>query len=581
MVGASAQLAAFGAADQYLSAQPQITYFKQIWRRYTQFAMEQIQQSWTGDADFGKKATVNLSRAGDLVTEVWLQARLPDLATLNHIVNATPLATAPVIYEARSTAQDAVRVRAYTCGAATSYVAAFLDEAGSVTSVRLNTNNLGVTATTSASVASGSVALVPYGDGAASASTLVLSSANGTTHTSVELVPGVSYKLSMDAGATVTPSIVQLQTVTSGTSSVSFGATEADPQALYVAQVSAVLSGASVPSVAQYVLKAKWCNSVGHALVQSVEWEMGGTRIDRHTAEHWDMWCELSEPEEKRPGYSDMIGRYDDYDINDDTKSSGAARYVFVPMRFSFNTSPGSALPLLALQFHDVKLNFEFRPFMELVKTNVPLTNVVAEPTMQCQVFATYVFLSQDERMRFANMPHEYLIEQVQAQVENVAAPAAMDGVVNRKLTLNLNHPIKEIIFVYQASSNTLKHTRDGNNWFDYDIPARATEEIFEEANIQMNGHDRFVKRPAKYWRLVVPWSHHSRIPAKKVHCYSFALHPESWQNPSGAANFSRIDTAHLNMTLNSNLLAGRIRIHALGYNILRIANGLGGLVFA
>lgn len=578
MVGASAQLAAFGAADQYLSAQPQITYFKQIWRRYTQFAMEQIQQSWTGDADFGKRATVNLSRAGDLVTEVWLQVRLPDLGTLNHIVNATRLATAPVIYEARSTAQGAMRVRAYTSGAALSYLASFLDEAGGVTSARLNTGNLGVTVTTSAD-ATDNVRLVPVLPSTGSA--IVLTSNGGYAHTSTALTPGVSYRVSLDGGATTTPAIVRLQTVASGADAVTFEVTGADPRAVYLATVSTALSGEPVASVTQPVLKAKWCNSVGHALVQAVEWEMGGTRIDRHTAEHWDMWCEVSEPEEKRPGYSDMIGRYDAYDINDDSKSSGGGRYVFVPMRFSFNTNPGSALPLLALQFHDVKLNFEFRPFMELVKTNVPLTNVVAEPTMQCQLFATYVFLSQDERMRFASMPHEYLIEQVQAQVENVAAPSALDGVINRKLTLNLNHPVKEIIFVYQAASNTLRHTRDGNNWFEYDIPGRATEEIFEEANIQMNGHDRFVKRPAKYWRLVVPWSHHSRIPSKKVHCYSFALHPESWQNPSGAANFSRIDTAHLSMTLNPNLQAGRIRVHGLAYNILRIANGQGGLVFA
>lgn len=576
MVGASAQLAAFGAADQYLSAQPQITYFKQIWRRYTQFAMEHIEQSWTGDADFGKKATVNLSRAGDLVTEVWLQVRLPDLASLNHITNATASALAPVISSARHTTQDGMAVAAHTCGGATSYVLSLLDT--SVVSARLNTGNAGVTVVTPAAA---SVALVPFGPGSSGAATLQLATADDLTHTSTALTPGVQYGISLNGGTTRTPCIVQLRTVASGATSVAFAVTGADPAALYTAQVSAVLAGASAPSATQPVLKAKWCNSVGHALVQSVEWEIGGTRIDRHTAEHWDMWCELSEAEEKRAGYSDMIGRYDDYNINYDATSSGGERYLFVPMRFAFNTSPGSALPLLALQFHDVKLNFEFRTLLELIKTNVPVTNLASEPAMQCKVFANYVFLSQDERMRFAQMPHEYLIEQLQAQVENVAAPAAMDGVVNRKLTLNLNHPIKEILFVYQASQNTQRDTRDGNNWFVYDIPGRATEEIFEEANIQMNGHDRFVKRPAKYWRLAVPWSHHTRIPAKKVHCYSFALHPESWQNPSGAANFSRIDTAHLNMTLNANLAAGRIRVHSLGYNILRIANGLGGLVFA
>lgn len=579
MVGASAQLAAFGAADQYLSAQPQITYFKQIWRRYTQFAMESIEQSWTGDADFSKKATVNLSRAGDLVTEVWLQIKVPDLVTLNHITNATASATQPVIHYARNLSQDTLNVKAYRCGAATSYAASFIATTGAAAqSVRLNAANLGVTVTLSSTPAA-AVTLVPFGVGASAASTLTLTG-SGTTWTSTALTENVAYALCFGTEIGSRTTLVKL--ASSSSTDVQFTVTGADPALSYAAQVSASLSGSPVSSVAQTVLKAKWCNSVGHALISSVEWELGGSRIDRHTAEHFDMWCELTEPEEKRAGYSDMIGRYDDYDINYDAKSSGGSRYLFVPMRFSFNTSPGSALPLLALQFHDTKLNFEFRSFLELVKTNVALVNVVQEPSMeQCKLFATYVFLSQDERMRFAQMPHEYLIEQVQAQVENVAGASAIDGVVNRKIALNLNHPVKELMFVYQEKTKTSKDSVLGNTWFDYNIPGRESEEIFEEANIQMNGHDRFVKRPAKYWRLVVPWSHHTRIPTKKVHCYSFALTPESSGNPSGAANFSRIDTAHLSLTLNSNIMAGRIRIHALGYNILRIANGLGGLVFA
>lgn len=579
MVGASAQLAAFGAADQYLSAQPQITYFKQIWRRYTQFAMEAIEQSWTGDVDFGKKATVNLSRAGDLVTEVWLQIKLPDLAGLNHITNATPLSTQPVVFYARNTAQDTLKVDAYTCGGAQSYLAFFSTPAGTVQAARLNTGNLGVSLTLGSAPDSAPL-LVPFGSGSSGVATLT-ATGSGTAWTSAALTPDVSYAVCFGTNTTSRVAVVKLATGVTA-SSTSFVVTGVDAAATYTVQVSAVLSSASVVSASQTLLKAKWCNSVGHALMSSVEWELGGSRIDRHTAEHFDMWCELTEASEKRAGYSDMIGRYDAYDINDDTKSSGAERTLFVPLRFSFNTGPGSALPLLALQFHDCKLNFEFRSFLELVKTNVPLVNVQRELSMaQCKLFATYVFLSQEERMRFAQMPHEYLIEQLQAQVENVAAASATDGVVNRKITLTLNHPIKEIMFVFHASSNIAKDPVNGNNHFEYDLPGRTTEEIFDEANIQMNGHDRFVKRPAKYWRLVVPYSHHTRVPTKKVHCYSFALHPESWQNPSGAANFSRIDQAHLNLALNPNIPAGRMRIHALGYNVLRIANGMGGLVFS
>lgn len=578
MVGATAQLAAFGAADQYLSAQPQITYFKQIWRRYTQFAMESVNRDFVGDAAFGRQATVELgSAAADLVTEVWLQVKLPALANLNHITNATPLASAPVVHYARNTAEDALKVIAYSCGAATDYVASFL-ATSAVQSVRLRTADLGVAVTLAASSTS-ALTLVPFGVGAGGQSTITLTG-SGASYSSAALTPGVAYALCFGGDVAARDALVMLKQTT-GALSVTFEVAGADPELTYVSQVSAVVSAASAASVAQTVLKAKWCNSVGHALISGVEWQIGGSKIDRHTAEHLDMWCELTEREEKRAGYSDMIGRYDAYDINHDATSSGAERYLFVPMRFSFNTSPGNALPIVALSAHNVKLNFEFRSFLELIKSNVSLTNVVSEPAMECKCFATYIFLSPDERRRFTDMPHEYLIETLQAQPENVTAPASLNGVVNRKIRLNFSHPIKEIMFAYQAATNTQKDTRLGNNWFDYDIPGYASEEVFDEANIQFNGHDRFVKRPAKYWRLAVPYTHHTRIPTKKVHCYSFALHPESWKNPSGAANFSRIDNADLSLTLNPNLLAGRIRIHAVGYNVLRIVGGQGGLVFA
>lgn len=575
MGGGIAQLAAFGAADQYLSAQPQITYFKQIWRRYTQFAMEGIEQSWTGDVDFGKKCTINLSRAGDLVTEVWLQIALPDLSTLNHITAASRRSDMAVIYKARNTSAQSLQIDAYPCTlTTTTKYAVYLRSGAAYQGGNASISEAGVL-TLTFSVDPGTVTLAPLG---ATGSPIIMTTGDSPTVRTATLLANTAYAMRIGTDVTSKNHIFMLVAPLEASQNLTFAVAGVDPSLTYQARV---LNTNNALFGEVHVLKAKWCNSVGHALVSSVEWELGGSRIDRHTGEHYDMWCEVSESEEKRKGYSEMIGRYDAYDINDDSASFSKAKVLFVPLRFSFNTSAGSALPLLALQFHDCKLNFEFRPFMELIKTNVEISGVLQEPGMDCKVFATYVFLSQEERMRFAQMPHEYLIEQVQAQVENVAAASSSNGTLTRKFTLAFNHPIKELMFVYHASDNLVKSPLNGNNWFDYDIPEFADEELFGQANIQMNGHDRFVKRPAKYWRLVVPWSHHSRCPTKKVHCYSFALHPESWQNPSGAANFSRIDSAQLYVEFNSNIKAGRIRIHALGYNVLRIANGLAGLAFA
>ena len=580
MPGGLAQIAAVGTADQYLVANPQITMFKQIWRRYTNFALESISQTWTGDCDFGKKCTVVLAKSGDLVSDVWVQMSLPDLADINHINGAGRLPGAPVITKARSTTQAAILVEAYGCEVL-NYILSLRSDNSAVTGVAMaGASGLVLTLASAPTT----VTLVPLsGTGMATLECDV--SGSTATVPDATLVAGVAYGVCVNGStATMKNHVVQRFTAQSTSQDPVFTVSGVDPAVpIYRAKVLALVSSATVASVQASVMKAKWCNSVGHALVSAVEWEMGGSRIDRHTGEHWDMWTELSEKAEKREGYSAMIGRYDAYDINYDATSSGGARTLFVPLRFSFNQSPGSALPLVALQFHDCRLNFEFRLFSELIRTNVPAVErlyIPVEPTLDSTVFATYVFLSQEERSRFAQMPHEYLIEQLQTQVEAVPSFESVNGTLTRKFTLTLNHPVKEIVWAFQAWDTYQRDSAVGNDWFNYNIPGRETEEIFQTAKIQMNGHDRFTERPAQYFRLVQPWTHHSRVPTKKVHAYSFALHPEAW-TPSGAANFSRIDSAQLYMQFNPRIPAGSLRIHALGYNVLRIANGLSGIVFA
>lgn len=575
MPGGMTQIAAVGTADQYLVGNPQVTMWKQVWRRYTNFALESIVQSWTGDCDFGKKCTVVLARSGDLVSDCWLEINLPSLANLNHIPTPQRLSTAPAITFARSTTQSNLTVRAYGCNA-NNYVCSLRSANSPVTSVAwsdttglsltLATNNFvslhdlsGNTTAITASVSS-SVATVSY-------SALAAGIANGIT-----------YGVQVGSGSTVwTNHVVQVRAGGLGVDPV-FAMANVNPSVpAYYATVVTQVANTTTRSGEEIVMKAKWCNEVGHALISAVEWEMGGSRIDRHNPQHWSMWNEVSENAEKRDGYSDMVGRYDAYDINYDATSFGAdSKLLYVPLRFTFNQSPGSALPLVALQFHDCRLNFEFADVYSLLVTNVPRLNVQTLPTLDASVYSTYAFLSQEERSRFAQMPHEYLIEQLQPQVETISAASSPNGTLTRKFTLTFTHPVKEIMWAFQATSSLT-----ANDYFNYDVPHYEDQDIFGSAKIQMNGHDRFAERPARYFRLVQPWTYHTRVPTKKVYVYSFALHPEAW-NPSGAANYSRIDTSQLYLNnLNPNIPIGTLRIHAISYNVLRIANGLSGVVFA
>ena len=335
--------------------------------------------------------------------------------------------------------------------------------------------------------------------------------------------------------------------------------------------------------------RLRWCNGVGYALMTTCEIELGGSRIDKHFSEFWDIWSELSEKEEKRAGLWGMIGKYSESEYATWAREMSAQRVLYVPLTFCYNRSPGLALPLVALQYHSINVNFEFRPYMELLKSYVLVggtdTAVTAlssksgglPPTfVDCKLYVDFVFLDAEERRRFAGAPHEYLVEQLQF----VGDEAVNENALNRKITLSFNHPVKELLVVYVPASSYAVDTRSGNSIFDYNVPSYPAEDVFVSMKLLLNGHDRFSERPGSYFRLVQPYQHHTRVPSKKVYAYSFALTPEDFQ-PSGSCNFSRLDTAQLAVQLSPNITQGRVKVFATSYNVLRIASGLSGLAFA
>jgi hypothetical protein len=199
-----------------------------------------------------------------------------------------------------------------------------------------------------------------------------------------------------------------------------------------------------------------------------------------------------------------------------------------------------------------------------------------------CQLYVDMVYLDTEERRRMSAMEHEQLITQVQYLGDYTIAPA--DPGMVKKIPLDgLNHPIKELIFVYQGWQRYQTDAVNGNDHFNYQLPAGfETEDAFSLVRLTLNGTERMPPRPGQYFRQVQPYQHHTRVPAKHVLCYNFGLEPES-KNPTGSCNFSRLEQASLNVTLNSNIdpNGGRVKVYALGYNLLRYAQGLAGLAFS
>jgi hypothetical protein len=190
-------------------------------------------------------------------------------------------------------------------------------------------------------------------------------------------------------------------------------------------------------------------------------------------------------------------------------------------------------------------------------------------------LWVDYVFLDTDERRRFAQLSHEYLIEQLQfTGEENISGTSS-------KVKLNFNHPVKELVWVMQnATGNTAAsgNTPASDKFGDF-TDATLGNNYTVSAKLQLNGHDRFAERQGKYFNMVQPFQHHTNVPTNAgINVYSFALKPEEHQ-PSGTLNFSRIDSAVLNVTTLST--AARIRVYAVNYNVLRVMSGMGGLAYS
>ena len=362
----------------------------------------------------------------------------------------------------------------------------------------------------------------------------------------------------------------------------------------------------------------------GHKMIKFAEIEIGGQKIDKHYGEWLDIWNQLSSPSENLHKLYQMV----DGDLV--TADSSHNTKYYIPLQFWFNRNPGLALPLIALQYHEVKVIIEFEALKNIrmsdgtdtvcgFKNSDGGADVSNVNIQNACLYCDYIFLDTDERRRFAQVSHEYLIEQVQHG--GTQSYSQTTSKVN--INLNLNHPVKELVWVVQnqAQKHTYNYTQDCDSKGGDVAGHESTIEFVRTAKIQLNGHDRFRERQGSYFRCVQPYQHHSgALPQARtlgkaddvsdhgtpndefgyIYSYSFALKPEEHQ-PSGTCNFSRIDNAVLNMTLqpsrsgkpwNGNLKTSTthsttpntdkdVRIYAVNYNVLRIMSGMGGLAYS
>ena len=320
-----------------------------------------------------------------------------------------------------------------------------------------------------------------------------------------------------------------------------------------------------------------WTNELGHSIIKNIDFLIGGEIIDSIDGDWLDIYSQFYLEEGKKEGYSEMIKKnksFDNYTYNDKIN-------LFIPLPFWFCRNIGSSLPLVALQYHDVVVNVQLRPLKECFFSQVEGELPKHVSIINSRIYCDYIFLDSKERKIFAQSNHEYLITQHQKNDNNIIRY----GNSSLNVELEFNHPTKSMYWILRN-----KEAGKMNLWGEYALNSERLRmtpliEILKSVEMKINGQDRFSEREAEHFRLIEPYNYGKIIPEKFMYTYNFCINPNSYQ-PSGTINFSRIDNSNMIFKFNMDSIVNNdndidIKIFAVNYNILIIANGMGGTKYS
>lgn len=539
MSGCIIQLVAYGIEDLYLSSDPQITFFKLIYRRYTNFAIESVVQNFSSSINFGESATCVLSRVGDLVGKIFLYIELPAIPKING-----------------NTSNDHLKL-------------AWVNNIGYaiIGDILLNIG--------------GKIITRNYGEWLYIWS-LVSGKQDNARNKMIGNIPSMyTFSDNKEGYKLYVP--------------LEFWFCRNNGLALPII----ALAYSDVKLIVTF-RKFNNCFRIGPTnsieIMEDIapfepgdyiEQTINGITVQGYVIEYDFITKKLyyikiyppTSPRKKFESFQD-----DQYENYTD----------FARARKSHNNIPNKNIDY-------VKLSIPFRIYNSLTgyyctpmpnkAENIENINLFYEPKIvKSFLYVDYIYLDNSERNNFIKNNLEYLIEQVQFnEIIGINSP-------NVKQKLSLNHPCKAHYWVIQLDSmvrpgsinDIFNYTMSHESYNSYNENDNIYEHIYygesilKEAKLELNGHDRFGEKSWEYFNFLEPYISHTRGPKIGINVYSPSLYPEDIQ-PSSTINMSRIDTIYMIMRLNYliNIYnTARIRSYTINYNILRIIFGTGGIVF-
>jgi hypothetical protein len=552
------QIVAYGAQDLFLTGIPEITFFKFLYKRYTNYAMEFIELNLDGNKNFGEEISCEIPKNGDLINDIILKVSLPSVSlsktTSNEEIeqnynNLTQSETLiknfnnfiHFIYESIIIANNGLDNFNETFDNIYTSINTYLD---SNKDFLLNKNIIG--------------------DDINNNFNITLHLLNIYNLNENQLIKKNKLKLLIESYINKSYNILKnLQDDYS------------TKKTIYESSLNNNYN-------------FSWINTLGWNIVSKVELEIGGFVIDRSYSQYLFIWNQLFNTNFKKLDFNKLFSLSSSAYTYDNTNKNNFD--IYIPIKLFFNKDYSLSLPIISIKHQVVIIKLNINTLSKLIYTDYTLNDIQSKIKISnIKLLTNFIYLDQDERLKFANSNHEYLIEQTnQIQYKNIKKN-------DIDLELNINNPTKYIIWTNQKESdiNNYNIHNEYSSTLTYDLTDSYPNITSNKNNtilssyLQLNGVDRSIPYDSIYYNYVVPYEHKLSSCNDGINIYSFSLNPNDLQ-PSGSCNFSKLNKKFLKITLNNDFL-NRLsdddyiisNVFSTNYNILKFRKGMASLAFS
>lgn len=570
MAGGIIQLTTFGAQNLFLTGVPEITFFKVVYRRHTNFSIEQVKVNFDDTTEFGSSSVIKIPKIGDLLHKMYLEIILPKIdLQKDNIHNYIHLQKE--VNEERKKYEIIINFMRINRWAFVEAYHKYIAE-----------NNQSLATKEMIKIINQIFSNHSHKN--------VINEMKNLLNTTDDDDLFFKYKeLSMEDIANTFSENTDKNELYKA---LSRGIDKSiKTQKFFFQKLNKAIKKLQKESNPN--INFAWVDKIGHSIIESIEIKIGGQKIDKHYGDWLNIWHELTANKDMESIYNKMIGNVPILTTFDN--NTKPQYHLRIPLQFWFCRFSGNSLPLITLEHQNVTMHVKFRKFEEIsymerdvfikhptIEGGITLDEVPDEMNinMHAYMMVDYIFLDNLERKRFAQSMHEYLIEQVQILEKT--------NITQQKIQLQLNNfvnPTKELIWVSQRDS--FIQNLDFSNkcrWDNYTFTEKNDVNPIIFSNIDFHSYNRTLRLDGNYYNYVQPYETHTSTPSAGINMYSFSFFPEEHQ-PSGSVNIGNLSRVTMYLEFDHELFADNInldtltvRVYARSLNIIRFVNGFAGL---